>query len=190
MVPQSGQQRGLLGVGVIRRSRRPQMPDDLQHHDVCVAHAGHHPHVAGPARGTQDIPGPFEITVGDPGRAPQRDPLAEPRRRRVQDDRPPAVPGLNPGVPAAGPDPARRDHAPGPRDQPPPRRRPGQAGRERRQPGTGDDDEPDRSELVAAGQHDHRQPGGQAKLIPAVPDPAVDPRGWLTSPRVSKRRSR
>jgi hypothetical protein len=58
--------------------------------------------------------------VGDPGRAPQRDPFPERRRRRVHDHRQPAVRGLDPGLPAAGPHPVPGDDAPGPRDQLPP----------------------------------------------------------------------
>jgi Fe-S oxidoreductase len=135
VVPRSGRPGGLLGAYIRpgrdrlagRRSSR-QAPDDLQHDDVCIVRPGHHTDVPGPARGTQDVPGRLQVTGGDPGRAPQRDPFSERRPRRVQDRRPPAVRGLDPGMPAAGPDPVGRDDAPGPRDQPPPRRRPGQPG--------------------------------------------------------------
>ena len=47
-----------------------QVPDDLQHHDVRVARAGHYPDVAGPACGAQDIPGRCQVARGGPGPAP------------------------------------------------------------------------------------------------------------------------
>ena len=183
VAPQSARGGRLLGVYIrpgrdrLARGRSSlQPPDDLQHHDLRVARVGHHADVAGPARGAQDVPGRFQVTMGDPGPAPQRDPFPERRGRRVHDDRQPAVPGLDPGVLAAGPDPPRRDHAPGPTDQPSARRRPGQAARQPDQPGRRDRDEPGRPERVAAGQHDRGQPGDQPQLVPPVPEEPDDPR--------------
>jgi Fe-S oxidoreductase len=196
VLPQSAIQGGLLGVGVaaavqigpvrdplVGRSGR-QVPDDLQHHHVRIARAGRHPDVAGPARRAQDIPGSFQVTAGDPGPAPQRDPFPERRRRRVHDDRQSAVPGLDPGVPAAGRDPVRRDDAPGPPDQPPPRRRPGQCGRQHDQTGENDRDQPGCPEHVAAGQRDRGQPGRQPQLVAPAPDQAEDPRPRDVAERV------
>jgi Fe-S oxidoreductase len=195
VVPRSAKQGGLLGVGVatavqVRPARDVlagwlgrQAPDDLQHHDLRASRDGHHADVTGPARGAQDAPGRFQVTAGDPGLAPQRHPLAERRGRRAQDDRQPAVPGLDPGVPAAGPDPVRRDDAPGPPDQPLPRRRPGQPGHQHDQPDGRDRDQPDRPKHVPAGQRDHSQPGGQPQLVAPVPDQAGHP----PPPRPSRR---
>src|SRR6202453_3554726 len=147
--------------------------DDFEDYQVAVAVERDDPHVPGPACCGDDIPGHLEIRRDNPGAAPDKQPFTEVRRPAAEHDRQPAVPGLHPGVHAAGPHPVGCDDTPHPRAQPSagtwPQQCPGEKGDGR------DADKPADAECAADDDRGPGRPGDEDDFIPPVPGGLVDP---------------